>query len=129
MVWEREVITDLPLSILSNFFNFFKYLSSNFLLFYPNNIFTVYFPSNLLFLNTFASEFNSFYFVHYTLLISSSLISFSNSFTNVLISLLFNIFSTLHFFFLSISIGRSGIFFYSFTYTWYITILLIYITG
>ena len=49
---------------------------------YPNNIFAVYFSSNLLFLNIFASRFNSFCFLICTLLISFSQISFSNSSTN-----------------------------------------------
>ena len=40
------------------FSNFFKYSFSNFLSSHPNKIFTVYFSSNLLLLNSFVSRFN-----------------------------------------------------------------------
>ena len=79
-----EKLVFLSLFILSNFF---KYLSSNFLLFHPNKIFIIYFPSNLLLLNTSVSEFNTlfFSFLIHILFIFFSLIFFSNSFTKSII--------------------------------------------
>ena len=116
-----------PSEELATFFilsNFFKYSFSNFLLSYSNNIFAVYFSSNSLLLDISAFRFKSFCFLYCTLLISPSLISFLNFFTNSiifpkfsslfqlsfsiiyltkyfgfsLIYLLFNIFSTLYYF-------------------------------
>ena len=92
--------------------NFFKYSFSNFLLFHPNNIFVVYFSSNLLLFNTFVSEFNGFCFLIYTLLIffhciflsSNQVLWFSST------SLLFNIYSTSYIFSLSVSTRKGRIF-------------------
>ena len=67
--------------------NFFKYSSSNLLLFYPNKILAIYFSSNLLVLNSFTSGFNftsitlCFLFLFSICYTSFSLISFSNSST------------------------------------------------
>ena len=78
----------LFLSILPNFFLiFYKYSSSNLLLFHLNKILAIYFPSNSLLLNSFASGFNStsislcFPFLFFICHSSSSPISFSNSST------------------------------------------------
>jgi len=69
--------------------NFFKYLSSNLLLFHPNKILTIYFSSNLLLLNfpIFGFNFTFHTFsspsccLNFTLTLSSNLSSFTNSFT------------------------------------------------
>ena len=105
MLVSKHTITVLPLKVLTlkklaSFFsisfsfhfaqlfsNFFKYSSSNLLSFYSNKILAVYFSSNSLLLNSFASGFNSisttfcFSFLFSTHYTSSSFISFSNFFT------------------------------------------------
>ena len=67
--------------------NFFKYSFSNFPSSYPNNIFAIYFPSNLLLLNSSTFGFN-FIFFHLSsipsCLLTSTLILSSNLFTNSL---------------------------------------------
>ena len=107
-LWENLPFFSFYLAKLLS--NFFKYLSSNFSLFYLNKIFTIYFPSNLLLLNTSASGFNvfsfSFSFLVYTLLIFSFLISFLNSSTKFIVFLKFsNLFqvssSAIYFFYLT----------------------------
>ena len=82
----RETCPPLLFHLVQFLFNFFKYSFLNFPLFYPSKIFTIYFPSNSLLINTSASRFNSlsfsFSFLFSTHLISFFLISCSNFSTN-----------------------------------------------
>ena len=101
-------------------FNFFRYLSSNFLLFYPYNIFAIYFSNNFLLLKSLFSILSNYSCLLtsvFTLLSNSAITSFIFSksfslfqllcftinsfyhtryFTTSLIFLLFNIFFTSH---------------------------------
>ena len=89
------------------FSNFFKYSSSNFLSFYSNKIFTVYFSSNSLHLNSFIFWFN---FTFHIFSISSCYLTFAfilpiNLFTNFVFSKSFSFsytsFSTINLFYLT----------------------------
>ena len=81
----REACLPFSFHLIQLFFNFFKYLFLNFISFYLNKIFTIYFFSSSLLLKTPVSGFNAFFFLFSflicILLIFSSLISFSNSST------------------------------------------------